>query len=151
MTDVFVLHAFTDRFAKRILVRRGLELYGNVLVSFPIRFREEAMAILNVAKTVVGASVANFGSSILRNLLGSPLGRQILADVIVAAAGAATVALTRGDAMGRSGKGPRAGGVAKEALRGAASVATGLIANAAREMVPGESKSEPKRTRTRKQ
>ena len=109
----------------------------------------KSMAKNKVPKKVFGASVPKTlrRSSIMQNLLGSPLGRQILADVLVAAAGAAALALTRTNAAGKAGKELQAGGArTKEALQDAASAASGVIANAAKEMMLGDSKS----TRSRK-
>lgn len=81
----------------------------------------------------------NFGP--IKELMNSDLGREILADVIIAAAGAAAVALTKS----RSGK--KAGTVAsnagtvaadatREAVQTAAGAVAGVVTDAARHFLP---------------
>jgi hypothetical protein len=81
----------------------------------------------------------NFGP--LKELMNSDLGREILADVLVAAAGAAAVALTKSRSGKKAGTAAAdAGTAAKDAARDAVQTAAGAVANvvtdAARHFLP---------------
>jgi hypothetical protein len=83
-------------------------------------------------------------SRLLRSLLGSELGRQIVADALVAGAGAAATVLVREreEATGAVRAGARRGkarfSVATEAVESAADAVMGVVTDAARGMLPEE-------------
>jgi Pyruvate/2-oxoacid:ferredoxin oxidoreductase gamma subunit len=89
-------------------------------------------------------------SRLLRSLLRSPLGREILANALTAGAGAAASVLVRnreeiaeaGEAGARKGR--RTLGTVAEAMESAADAAMEVITEAARSMLPDE-KPAPRR------
>jgi len=83
-------------------------------------------------------------SRLLGSLLASPLGRQVVADALVAGAGAGAAVLVRerqevADAAGTGArKGARGMALATEALESAMSAMMGVVTDAARSMLPEE-------------
>jgi hypothetical protein len=87
-------------------------------------------------------------SKLLRNLLANPVGRQILADALIAGAGAAATTLVRdrgqvadaaagaADATARGGR--RVVGLLGEAIESAADAAFAVVTDAARALAPHE-------------
>ncbi|WP_230532726.1 hypothetical protein [Microvirga roseola] len=77
----------------------------------------------------------------LMDLLDSPLGRQILADALVAAAAAAAAALTKTRTVRKAGaavaeKGAEAAEVTKDKTLDAADAVAGIVTEAARHFLP---------------
>ena len=112
-------------------------------------------------KTRVPKKVAGFKvpkslrrSSMLKTLLNSPYGRDILAKAITAGAGAAAAVLITDREevaqISRKGarKGARAIGIATDAVQSAAGAVMGVISDAAGQLLPGEP-AEPERGRPR--
>jgi hypothetical protein len=94
-----------------------------------------------VPKKLAGVKIPKMlrNSTLIRSLFGTVLGRQILADALVAGAGAAAAALiaTRSDAVAETGEavasvGKKSGKVVKDAVRGAADAMSDVIGNAAK-------------------
>lgn len=92
-------------------------------------------------------------SRLLRSLIGSPLGRQIVADALTAGAAAAAAVLVRNReevgeaAQGGVRKGARAMGLVSEAVESAADAVMDVVADAARSMAPeGKRRGKPRRT-----
>ena len=90
-------------------------------------------------------------SKILRAMLNNPMGRDILANAITAAAGAAAAVLIEErkeiKKAGKKGlrKGAGAMGIARDAVQSAASAAFGVIGDAAHSILPeGSPKEEGK-------
>jgi hypothetical protein len=89
-------------------------------------------------------------SRLLRSLLNSPIGRQVVADALVAGAGAgAAVLLGERKEVGKAAakgtrKGARGVAIATEAVESAASAMMDVVTDAARSMLPEERKP-PKR------
>jgi nucleoid DNA-binding protein len=99
-------------------------------------------------KTVAGVKVpkAVRTSSLLDNLLNSPLGREILAEAIVAAAGAAASVLMKkrpsADQVTQAGEaivdtGSEAASVTKDLAQTAVGAVTEVVADAAQRILPG--------------
>jgi hypothetical protein len=103
-----------------------------------------------IPKTVLGMRVpkALRSAGAIASVLESPLAREILADVLVAAAGAAAAALARhrpsgadlaqagGAAAGSAG---RAAGKSRDALQDAGAALGPVLSEVARAILPGES------------
>jgi Pyruvate/2-oxoacid:ferredoxin oxidoreductase gamma subunit len=105
-----------------------------------------------VPKRVAGVKVPKFlrDSTILQTLLASPIGRDILANALVAAAGAAAAIIIEereqiADAA-KDGmkKGGRVAGTIGDAMKSAATAAIGSVAEAARSVLP---ETEPVRSK----
>jgi hypothetical protein len=85
-------------------------------------------------------------SRLLRSLLANPLGRQVVADALVAGAGAGAAVLVRerrevGDAAEKGArKGARGLALATEAVESAAGAMMDVVSDAARSMLPEEPK-----------
>jgi hypothetical protein len=101
------------------------------------------MAKKKLAKKFAGVKIPKVlrKSGLLKALLGSPTGRQILADVILAAAGAAAGVLAQKHADEVKGAGPargtgKAGNLAKEMVQSAAGAVTDVLGEAARSVLP---------------
>lgn len=89
----------------------------------------------------------------LMELINSNLGREILADALIAAAGAAAAALTKTRTAKKAGAaaadaGSQAGDITKDAMQTAAGAVAGVVTEAARQFLPaslvGEQDDEPK-------
>lgn len=114
------------------------------------------MAKNKLPKRIAGFKVpkALRRSKLVRGLLGSELGRHIVADALVAAAGAAATVLVRereeiieaGEKGARKGK--RALGLVTEAADSAAAAALGAVTDAARTMM-SEKKPRPRKRSAR--
>jgi hypothetical protein len=100
-----------------------------------------------VPKKVAGVKLPKaMRKSAIGTLLASQLGREILADALIAAAGAAAAALvkhrpTAGQVTG-TGKavadaGANAAGTTRDAVQDAAGVVAGIVTEAARHILPG--------------
>jgi hypothetical protein len=105
-----------------------------------------------VPKRVAGVKVPKFlrKSAILQTLLASPLGRDILANALIAGAGAAAAIIVEereqiADAA-KDGvrKGGQVAGRIGDAMKSAASAAIGSVADAARAVLP---EAEPVKTK----
>jgi hypothetical protein len=108
----------------------------------------DEMAKDKVPKKMFGAKIPKSlrKSSVLQSLLGSPTGRQIIADALVAAAGAAALALTQSNTGKKAGRAVAdSGAIAKDALQSAASAASGVIAGAAKTMLGDHSEHKNRR------
>ncbi|MBQ0821206.1 hypothetical protein KBI52_13425 [Microvirga sp. HBU67558] len=114
-----------------------------------------------VPKRIAGVKVPKGlrKSGWLDPLLADPQTREILADVLIAAAGAAAAALVKerpsmrqvGDAGGAAlGAGAEAGSAARELVREAASATAGVITNAAKAILPASLTSSEVPVRGRK-
>ena len=104
------------------------------------------MAKNRIPKTIAGFKMPKpiRKSPVVRSLLGSATGRQILADALIAGAGAAAAVLagTRSETVADAGasvaKGTaKAGNVAKDAVESATSAMANVIGDAARTILPG--------------
>ncbi len=97
-------------------------------------------------KTVAGVKVPKtLRKAAAGTLLDSPLAREILADMLIAAAGAAAAALVKerptGQQVADAGEavvdaGGRAAGATRDAVQGAAEAVTETVAGAARQILP---------------
>ena len=119
---------------------------------------EETMAKKKVLpKRVAGIKVPKGlrRSRVLRSLLANPLGRKVMADALVAGAGAGAAVLMRerhevADAAETGArKGARGLVLATEAVESAMDAMMGVVTDAARSMLPQEEK--PRRKSGRKQ
>lgn len=77
----------------------------------------------------------------LKDLMNSDLGRELLADALIAAAGAAAVALTKSRTVRNAGSATSeastlAAGAAKDAMQTAAGAVAGVVTEAARHFLP---------------
>jgi Pyruvate/2-oxoacid:ferredoxin oxidoreductase gamma subunit len=105
---------------------------------------------VRIPKRVFGAKVPKLlrKSKMMRSLLHSPLGRDMLANAITAAAAAAaTVLVEERETIAEAGsrgakKGARAMGIAGEAVQSAAAAAMQVVGEAARSVLPEQ---QPKR------
>jgi hypothetical protein len=108
-----------------------------------------------IPKTVLGMRVpkALRSSRAIASVLESPLAREILADVLLAAAGAAAAALARhrpnggdGAQAGEVGAGPagRKAGKTRDSLQDAAGALGPVLSEVARAILPGEGKNNRK-------
>lgn len=97
------------------------------------------MAKVKIPKRIAGFKVpkAVRKSPLLKGLLGSALGRQILADALVAAAAAGAGALVadREEVNGATRKGVRGVALLGEAAERAAEAAIGVVTDTARSML----------------
>ena len=103
-------------------------------------------------KKIAGVTVpkALRRSSMLRTLLGTKMGREIAAQALIAAAGAAAAVLIRereevveaADTGVR--KGAKAAGLAAEAVESAANAALGVVTDAAKSILPEDSDKQKK-------
>jgi hypothetical protein len=99
-----------------------------------------------VPKRIVGVRIPKYmrKSRLMRAMLGSSLGRDILANAITAGAGAAAAVLVRErETVAEAGekglrKGARAAAIAGEAMQSAASAAMDAVSGAARSILPEE-------------
>jgi hypothetical protein len=115
-----------------------------------------------VPKKVSGVKVPKTvrQSTSLSTLFNSALGREILADALIAAAGAAAAALTRTRSAQKAGHavaeaGSEAATATSDAVQTASSAVAGVISEAARNFLPpnlvgGEENTAPEEARTRK-
>jgi Pyruvate/2-oxoacid:ferredoxin oxidoreductase gamma subunit len=102
-----------------------------------------------VPKKIGGLKVPKFirKSSLLSTLLASPLGRDILANAITAAAGAAAAVIIQdreqiADAAKQGlQKGGKVAGTITEAVKSAANAAMDTVADAARSVLPAEAEA----------
>jgi hypothetical protein len=95
--------------------------------------------------TKLAKSVRKF--SPLKDLMNSNLGREILADALIAAAGAAAAALTRTRTAKKAGSaaadaGSQAADTTKDAMQTAAGAVAGVVTEAARQFLPASLISE---------
>ena len=105
-----------------------------------------------VPKRMVGVKIPKYmrNSSLMRALLGSSLGRDILANSITAGAGAAAAVLLRereavADVGGKGlRKGAHAAAMVGEAMQSAASAAVDTVGAAARSILPEEERGRKK-------
>jgi hypothetical protein len=93
-------------------------------------------------KEVAGAKLPKaLRSSSLMSMFNSDLGREILADALIAAAGAAAAALTRNRTAKQVGgtvkdAGSKAASTTSEVMQTAAGAVAGVVADAARNLLP---------------
>jgi hypothetical protein len=116
----------------------------------------------DVPKKVAGVKVpkAVRQSSSISTLFSSALGREILADALIAAAGAAAAALTRTRSAQQAGHavaeaGSNAASTASDAVQTASTAVAGVISEAARNFLPpsligGEENTEQDESKARK-
>ncbi|MBW9065714.1 hypothetical protein JNB71_20630 [Rhizobium herbae] len=110
------------------------------------------MAKNTIPKKVAGYKVpkAIRKSSVIRSLLGSDLGRDVLANALTAGAGAAAAILIgeREEIVDATKKGARKGaramGLATDAIRGAAQAATEVVREAADTALPKKVRKQAK-------
>ncbi|MCB8820446.1 hypothetical protein [Microvirga rosea] len=81
------------------------------------------------------------GFAPLKDMLNSDLGRELLADALIAAAGAAAAALTKTRTAKKAGAatadaGAEAAGLAREAMNTAAGAVAGVVSETARQFLP---------------
>ncbi len=94
------------------------------------------------SKKSTGAKLAkSVKKSGFMDLLNSDLGREILADALIAAAGAAAAALTKTRAAKQAGAavtnaGSQAAGATNDAMQTAAGAVAGVVTEAARQFLP---------------
>ena len=110
---------------------------------------------LKIPKKIAGVRVPKVlrKSTLMRNLLGSEVGRQLVADALVAAATAAAAVLVSRPQVRKAGaavanKGEDAAKVAKDALKSAAAAVTESLGNAARVALGQDQPSRSKLSRT---
>lgn len=105
------------------------------------------------AGTKIAKSVRKSG---LLDMINSNLGREILADALIAAAGAAAAALTRTRAAKQAGSavadaGSQAADATKDGMNTAAGAVAGVVTEAARHFLPGGidsgARAEPKKVK----
>jgi hypothetical protein len=93
----------------------------------------------------------------LMDLVNSDLGREILADALIAAAGAAAAALTKTRTVKKAGSaaagaGSQAADITKDAMQTAAGAVAGVVTEAARQFLPasltGEQEGEGQKAET---
>jgi hypothetical protein len=110
---------------------------------------------MRIPKRIAGLKIpkAVRKSKLLRSLLGSPMGRTIVADALVAGAAAAAAALVRereeiaDAAKAGTKKGARTVAVLSEAVQDAADAVMGVIADAARSLAPEDAARGKRRPR----
>lgn len=113
------------------------------------------MAKNRIPKKVAGYKVPKTirKSSVIRSLLASDIGRDVLANALTAGAGAAAAVLVSereeiGDATKKGArKGARAMGLAGEAIRNAARAATEVVRDAADSALPKKMRKQAKMRR----
>ena len=106
-------------------------------------------------KKVVGVRVPKFlrKSGLLKTLMASPAGRDLMAKAVVASAGAAAAILVKepeqvAKVAGRGAKKSRkAAALATDAVKGAAHAAFEVLSDAAKSILPATKKSAPKKNR----
>jgi hypothetical protein len=114
------------------------------------------MAKNRIPKKIAGVKIprAIRKNTLMKGLLGNPVGRQIVADALIAAATAAAAALvaSRPGGVKKAGKAVANAGedtlqVARGALKSAASAFTDSLTNAAKLAVGGDDRSRRKQAR----
>jgi hypothetical protein len=107
-----------------------------------------------IPKKVLGFKIPKMlrKNAVLRALLASPTGRQILGNALMAGATAAAAVLTasHSDEIAGAGKGAvksskKAGNVAARAVKDAAGAMVGVISEAASSVLPDRPKGSPRR------
>jgi hypothetical protein len=127
--------------------RRTLAVHGAIPVEQRMKGSPMAKSKTKIPKTVAGVKVpkALRKSGWLDPLLADPQTREILADVLIAAAGAFAAALVKkrpspqqATATGEAadGAGAEAGSGARDLVQGAADAVAGVITDAAKAILP---------------